>query len=146
MRIDITYKVTENGCWECNSHKPNQRGYFQICVNRKIILLHRYMYMQEIGPIKDGNMIRHTCDNKKCINPNHLLEGTHADNMQDMMDRNRFAKGTRISNSVLNEQQVLEILSNTTDSNKELARKYNANSATIRDVRVGRTWKHLKKG
>ena len=43
----------------------------------------RLVYAFYKEKIKEGNVILHTCDNPRCINPNHLIQGTHQDNMQD---------------------------------------------------------------
>jgi HNH endonuclease len=139
----ITYKVSENGCHICTSHKANSYGYFQISINGKQVLIHRFIYEEKFGTIKPGNIIRHTCDNPNCINPDHLLEGTQKDNMQDAVDRNRTAKGITHGRAKLNEQQVLEIFNNTVDTHRALGRKYNTDCSTIRLIRIGETWKHI---
>ena len=51
--------------------------------------LARLVWHLKNGPIANGAVIRHTCDNARCINPDHLVPGTQADNVNDMMDRNR---------------------------------------------------------
>jgi hypothetical protein len=51
------------------------------------------MYMQHIGPIPKGMVIRHKCDNPKCINPAHLELGTPYDNSADMVARDRSTVG-----------------------------------------------------
>ena len=140
---DITYEITKDGCWECTSHVSTNNGYFRIMIDGKLIRLHRYMYEQEFGSIKNGNMIRHTCDNIKCINPNHLLEGTNADNMKDKVERGRSIKGVDVAISKLSEQQVLEIFNNHVDSNSALGRKYKVSGNNIRAIRIGKTWKHI---
>ena len=142
LRKDITYTVDDNGCWNCTSHKPTTHGYFQIRIKWKLILVHRYMYEKEFGPIKKGNIIRHTCDNTKCINPYHLLEGTQADNMRDMRNRGREAKGVKNGHAVLNEQQVLEIF-NDTNPHLKIAEKYGIAKSTISSIKTGRNWKHI---
>jgi len=53
------------------------------------LLTHRAMYMLHYGPIPDGMVIRHTCDNPPCVNPEHLLMGTEEDNRNDMYLRGR---------------------------------------------------------
>jgi len=140
---DITYKVNDNGCHICTSHKPKTRGYFKIGINWKQVFLHRYMYEQKFGPIKEGNIIRHTCDNPGCINPDHLIEGTNADNSQDMINRGRGTHGSKQPNSKLNAQQVIDIFNNNTDSNSKLGREYKISSTVISHIRNGKSWKHI---
>ena len=65
---DITYNITNTGCWICTSHKPNTTGYFTIFINGKRMKMHKYIYMREFGEIKGGNIVRHICDNPSCIN------------------------------------------------------------------------------
>jgi|KBSMisStaDraftv2_1062788.scaffolds.fasta_scaffold1204211_2 hypothetical protein len=143
----ITYKVNENGCHICISHRPDVYGYPRINVNGKTTLIHRYIYETHKGLIEEGNVIRHTCDIRKCINPEHLIEGTKAENSQDMVERDRvkITKGIDCYNSKLNEQQVIEIFTNTTNTVKELSQKYKVNMSSIRQIRLGMTWKHLTK-
>lgn len=59
------------------------------------VLLHRLVYCRSNGlELADiaGKVVRHTCDNPRCINPAHLLIGTRADNNRDRADRGRSAK------------------------------------------------------
>lgn len=58
----------------------------------KMRLYHRVVYVRHHGLTYDdieGKVIRHTCDNARCINPEHLLIGTQSDNMRDKMERGR---------------------------------------------------------
>lgn len=50
---------------------------------------HRVVFEAAWGPIPAGHVIRHKCDNPRCINPAHLESGTPADNVRDMWDRGR---------------------------------------------------------
>lgn len=78
----------ENGCWIWRGDKT-YRGYGRMSVNNKSRLVHRLAYEAWNGKILDGMVIRHTCDTPLCINPQHLLQGTHKDNMKDKYDRGR---------------------------------------------------------
>jgi len=85
---------------------PNAKGYCYITRGRGIRLrAHRFIYETLIGPIPDGKLVRHSCDNRACINPEHLLLGTSYDNSQDMVSRNRQA---RLGRPATNIDELLE--------------------------------------
>lgn len=72
---------------------------------------HRLVYKTCKGPLIDGREICHDCDRKGCINPDHLYQGTHAQNMHDAINRKRLSRPTiNIIPSKLN--QDLEFLHN----------------------------------
>lgn len=51
---------------------------------------HRFSYALHCGAWpKPGSVVMHSCDNPACVNPNHLSEGTQADNMQDCVSKKR---------------------------------------------------------
>ena len=54
---------------------------------KRVQFAHRWAYIQAHGDIPEGMCVRHKCDNRPCINPDHLEVGTHADNMQDRLAR-----------------------------------------------------------
>ena len=95
MRNTIMWDVV-NGCWECTSHKVSnpKKMYPGIFINYKRIKLSRYMYVKYKGVIGAGLVVRHTCDNKLCINPDHLILGTYQDNERDSVERGLKALGT----------------------------------------------------
>jgi len=64
-------------------------------VGGKQINAHRFSYVLHYGEIGDGLWVLHKCDNRKCVNPNHLYLGDAARNSRDAVERNRTAKGDR---------------------------------------------------
>ena len=77
-----------NLCWEWTGALTS-RGYGSLQTDNTKWLAHRYAYTITNGPIPNNQMICHTCDNPKCVNPQHLYAGTHTDNMQDMVNKHR---------------------------------------------------------
>ncbi|CAH9016537.1 putative homing endonuclease [Vibrio phage 275E43-1] len=51
--------------------------------------VHRVVYELYHGELEQGLVVRHVCDNPKCINPEHLVSGTQQDNVQDRVQRGR---------------------------------------------------------
>jgi hypothetical protein len=81
-------KKTERDCWEFQGCLlPN--GYGKLGREGKTWLAHRYAYSQAVGPIPDGLHVMHRCDNRRCVNPEHLFVGSRVDNMQDMIAKGR---------------------------------------------------------
>jgi len=76
-----------NGCIEWVGSK-NTRGYGIL----NGIGTHRLSYMLFNGKINSKLFVLHKCDNPSCCNPKHLYLGTHQDNMNDIVNRNRHNK------------------------------------------------------
>ena len=91
----IEYIVTESGCWECISHAPNSGGYPLISRNYYRTVAHRYVYEFMGNSIEPDMLLCHSCDNRICINPAHMFQGTHGDNA---LDRERKGRGVDNSN------------------------------------------------
>lgn len=76
-------------CLHVTNRKPNSNGYYVVRVNYERYYLHRLVYEAHKGMIYFGEVVRHSCDNRLCINPDHLMVGSFADNIEDMHLRNR---------------------------------------------------------
>lgn len=136
---------------ECILHKQkgNKDGYAS--TNRKVngvlrnFLLHRVKFcdFHNIHPDKiTGLVIRHTCDNTRCINPLHLISGTPADNAKDRDERNRTAKGENSGAAKLTWVVVrsLRQMSSEGLSYAAISRKTGVNASTVRQVVLKETW------
>ncbi|WP_350339401.1 HNH endonuclease signature motif containing protein [Paramicrobacterium chengjingii] len=84
---------TENGCLEWTGASVG--GYGNIHVNGKSTLTHRLAWELAHGPIPNGMVVCHTCDNPPCCNPEHLFIGTQADNVRDMVSKRRHMNSRR---------------------------------------------------
>ena len=94
------------------SKSLGHNGYGITTRNNKTYRAHRLAYCDyhniDHSDIK-GQVVRHTCDNRKCVNPEHLVIGTHQDNMDDMKKRNRTAKGEAHGRAKLSEVDIKTI-------------------------------------
>lgn len=132
-----------NGCKICISHKPTVDGYIRFGLNGKKHLLHRYVYEQKFGPIPDGKVVRHLCNNSRCANIEHLRVGTQKENMKDRENAGNNPIGEKNGRSKLTRKQVTEIRKNSELPFGQLAEKYNISEWVIRDIKKGKTWKHV---
>jgi len=128
-------------CWFWRG-KRERDGYGITRLARNIsTLAHRVAFAIANNRAPTG-IVRHSCDNPRCCNPGHLIEGTVADNVRDRVMRGRSAFGERNGRAKLNESQVSEIL--TSDLRQfHLARKFEVDDTTIRDIRNGKNWRHV---
>lgn len=141
------YTELDSGCWEWQGAISSGRYGHMWCVDKNVYA-HRISYALHYGPIPEGMLVLHKCDNTKCVNPDHLFLGTHQDNMDDCVNKRRIAHGSKNGQSKLNEEQVLEIKKELADSKdwhvvKTLAKKYGVHNTTIYKIRNGSTWSHI---
>jgi predicted XRE-type DNA-binding protein len=106
------------------------------------------MYEAHKGKIPKGLIVCHKCDNKMCINPDHLFVGTQADNMRDMCEKGRkfITNGEVNGQSKLTEEQVIEIRSIRKTqglSQQKIADMFNVSRANIGLIVTGERWKYL---
>ena len=121
--------------------------YKQISYRNKLYSLHRLILANKVG--KDYNtlgIVRHTCHNKNCINPEHLIEGSRSDNALDSRELSKQTKLTK--ESVLQIKNALLSTKFEKHGDKGLfdsawANKLNVGKCTITDIRLRRTWKDV---
>lgn len=86
-RIMKNCEKSDSGCWEWKKAKRN--GYGQTSVLGKQEIAHRASWIIFRGEIPSGMNINHKCNNKGCVNPDHLYVGTQQENVNDMIRSNR---------------------------------------------------------
>lgn len=83
----------EEGCWGWAGGISDDYPYFLFAEQR--ILAHRFSFETFVEPLKFGNKVCHSCDNPPCTRPDHLWQGSSADNSADMQKKGRAASGDK---------------------------------------------------
>jgi len=128
-----------------NATTPN--GYGVVNAGHRTTIAHRLSYEIAHGVrLPSSTDVCHTCDIRCCVNPDHLFEGTRADNMRDCANKGRIKipgmMGEQLTQSVLTEEQVLAIRSSG-KSQRALGREYGVDKGTIACIVHRKTWKHI---
>jgi len=136
MDIDKT-----ESCWNWIG-RLNKFGYGLTGVRGGSTLAHRTVWEMLVGPIPQGMCILHSCDNRKCVKPDHLRVGTQAENMADASKRKRFPcrRGEANERAKLNTSQVCEIRAETNMTNVALGKKYGVSDVQIGNIKRGKCW------
>jgi hypothetical protein len=138
---EITYVVQGNGCHPCVSHAL-WKGYPVISTDGKTRRLHRMVFEWEYGPVPFGMCVCHSCDNRACINPEHLFLGTNRDNTMDKVAKGRQARYEKHGTARFTWEIVRDIReSKGRIGAAEWARKLGTNRNYVDLIRAGRTWK-----
>lgn len=143
-------KGTDDECWNWRGG-VNYAGYgiFNIAGKHRTnhqYRAHRLAYELLIGPIPEGIVCCHTCDNRKCVNPAHIFLGTREDNQKDMSKKGRAAWGTRSPTARLTPRDVLEILKRAQagESQGVIAQDYPVGRGMIGNIVRGTAWNHMR--
>ena len=143
----IEYLIDEStDCWNCVSHSLSTGGYPQISRGGKRWIMSRYIYTIQYGPISNGLVVRHTCDNPCCINPMHLEIGTQLENISDATSRGRINRGSSVPTAKLTEEiakSIREEYKYRNVTQEQLADKYKISRSMISFIVNGVCWRHV---
>ena len=131
-------------CLERPDLSTDTGGYTQVNFQNKKWRAHRLINEAKHGALGNQYSLHH-CDNRKCLNPDHLHRGTHQDNLKDMRSRDRQVdtSGARNGKAKLKPRTVIliRILAEQGESNTALARRFGVNQSTVSSIVLRKTWK-----
>lgn len=130
-------KVDKSGnCWLWTAALL-KTGYGCLRINRKTTRAHRVAYELSVGPIPEGALLRHTCDNPRCVNPAHLLLGDKRSNAMDAIERGQHRCGERDPKSKLSNKDVTNIRSALArgETGRSLAKRYRVDESWISQIK-----------
>jgi hypothetical protein len=153
------HPANDLGCTEWAAHRSPQ-GYGRLAVDGAQLRAHRFAWELMRGPIPDGLQVLHRCDNRACVNVEHLFLGTQKDNIVDMIAKGRDARGDKNGarsrperlprgeahgRAKLSAEDVMEIRSRCAggESHSALAMRFGVGRATIGLIHRRQRWTHL---
>lgn len=120
-----------SSCWEWIRCKDKD-GYGAFAIKKKTYKAHRMSYQLYVGPIPDGLLVCHKCDNPGCVNPDHLFLGTCKQNLVDAAKKDRM--GTRtLRGSIITPEDRLMIKScvDFGITQKEIAEQFGISTTSV---------------
>jgi hypothetical protein len=121
-------------CWEWRGSMQSN-GYGVVKYRHKQVYAHRMSYERAHGFIPDGLCVCHTCDNRKCWNPEHLFLGTNGDNAADKVG------AAKLTDTVV--AQIKQELATLYETYDMFALRYGVNRRAIAKIASGEYWKHI---
>jgi hypothetical protein len=132
-------------CWLWTA-STDRRGYGRIGyggTNGGWTSAHRAAWELADGPVPDGLLVLHHCDNPPCVRRTHLFLGTHVDNMADMRAKRRSLAGARHNLAKLDDQQVEEIRRRVAAGERQetVAKAFGTSQSHVSGICSGRFWR-----
>lgn len=150
MPVNVVTRATRaaNGCLEWSGAVADN-GYGKVWDGKKVVYAHRQAYVQNKGPISAGLCVMHSCDNRRCVDPDHLSLGSQKENLADMRRKGRDnrPRGERHSKARLTAHHV-EVIKKLYNwgclDGTQIAVLFGVGYSTIYAVLKNRSWKHIK--
>ena len=131
-------RFRQSGCWEWTNTASNGYGTWR---HGLAMGAHRAVFELFNGPPADS--VLHKCGNRRCVNPDHLYDGSRRQNWEDTIADGNASRGSKHPGSKLGEAEVLEIFADRSTPVKALAKTYGVSRQIISDIHHGRKWAWL---
>lgn len=158
LRCRLLNSVKEkNGCWEWTGAVGPNTGYGMILLSSahreeiaaqgdtrkgRTYSAHKLSYMLFKGPVNAGQLVCHACDNRLCINPDHLFLGSHQENMDDCKAKGRWGIKTEPDGPQLTDDEVRAIRADARPR-RVVAMEYNRTLKTISRIRLKQVYANV---
>jgi hypothetical protein len=131
-------------CWEWQAGIYKGIGYGQSNRNGKSIGAHRHAWLLVTGEMPSKHIL-HSCDNRRCVNPKHLRDGTPQENYDDMVNRGRrvYTRGEAFGSAKLREADIRSIRADNRHQG-EIAKQYGVDQGLISRIKTRKIWKHVE--
>jgi DNA-binding transcriptional regulator YiaG len=135
-------------CWEWQG-STNRSGYGMINDDRRSVLVHRLVLLRHLGLESSHLDTLHSCDNRRCCNPEHMSLGTNAANVADKIAKGRQYRpphGSASPHAKLSDEQVRAIRRELAagDIQRVIAARYGVSRSLIREIKLGAAWAHVQ--
>lgn len=143
-RLEAKVRITPS-CWIWVG-SVSDGGYGSFGFGKRPIPAHRASYIMYVGPIEGSFHVLHKCDNRRCVNPDHLSVGTNHDNMLDRHAKGRTKlpnnKGSRNGMAKLTEDDVKSIRADNR-IHRDIAADFGIARQTVGDIKKFKRWAAL---
>lgn len=141
-RFNQKYVIDEDtGCWNWLG-SISSGGYGKFAINKSWIEAHRFSYQYYVGPLIEGLVCCHSCNNRKCCNPKHLRQDTYKSNSIDMViSGNQWHQKLSVEEVIQIKKELKHYYRGQIN---DLANFYKVNPTTITLIKTGKRWSHVE--
>jgi HNH endonuclease len=140
-KFEAMYSIAENGCWEWKGALW-KTGYGRFHFMNKSQKAHRVSWMLYIGDLPNDTCVLHSCDNRHCVNPEHLFIGDRADNNADKVRKGRQTRGSLVHTAKLTDGDVIDIRNRYSKADQFMT-FYGLTRSTANKILRREVWKHV---
>jgi HNH endonuclease len=142
-------RFTNTPCWLWTG-SGNKGNYGRVLISKsnpiRFVSAHRYSWTYYYGEIPHGSHVLHKCDNRRCVNPEHLKLGTAAQNSKDIVEHGNSLRGELNPRTKLTTNDVLEIRAKYSrgETLRAIAAQYSISLTNAHSITTRRSWAHLE--
>lgn len=130
-----------DSCWLWKAAiRRKDDGYGAFWHEGRHVPAHHFSLLLAGVVVPEGKLVAHTCDNPRCVRPDHLFVTDQRGNMADKVRKGRQARAERNGNSKLTSVDVMKIRSQPDRRSEDLAKEFGVSRATIWKARSGRSF------